>query len=83
MIRYRVGVKRRFWFGYKVYYVENFFLRGFAKLHDTQGMDFEGPVSPMLVLKLPNNRDLFIGNIENRDWWTEEIKPHGVPALPV
>lgn len=69
-----VGIKRRFWFGFAKYKVKTFFLRGFTKLHDAQGIEFDGPITPYLVLKLENGKEHYIGNIEQRDWFSQEVK---------
>lgn len=75
-----VGIKRRFWFGYKVFRCKDFFIKGYAELYAQDGTKFEGPISPCLVLKFENGREMHITNIENRDWWSE-VYENGVPSL--
>jgi hypothetical protein len=75
---FQVGIKRRYWFGYKKFKVKAAFVRGFTVMHDATGMQFDAPIQPYLVLKLLDGTEHYVTDIEHRDWYSKEFKD-GVP----
>lgn len=71
---YIVGIKRRFWFGFKKYVVNRAFVRGYTTLYAADGTQFEGPIHPYLVLEMRDEKEMYISDIEHRDWYSKEIK---------
>ena len=69
-----VAIKRRYWFGYRTFKAVRFFLRGFTKLYAADGTEFEGPITPHLVIELADGTEHYVSDIEHRDWFTREVK---------
>ena len=77
---FEVGVKRKFWFGYKSYIVTKAFVRGFTTLYDASDMAFDAPINPYLVMILPDGTEFYVSDIEHRDWYSKEFKNGQAPS---
>ncbi len=71
---FEVGIKRKFWFGYKRFLAKKAFICGYTTLYDSTGMSFEAPMNPYLVIAMPDGTEHYISDIERRDWYSKEIK---------
>lgn len=71
---YEVGIKRRFWFGYKTFIVQKAFIRGYTTMYDPMGMAFDAPIIPYLVLVSLDGTEHYVTDIEHRDWYSKEFK---------
>ncbi len=71
---FEVGVKRKYWFGYKKFKAVKCFIQGYATLYNGAGVSFEGPIDPILVIVFSNGTEHYIGDIEKRDWYSKEVK---------
>lgn len=57
---YRIGIKRRYWFGYKVYRVIG---------HRTEKItEFGESCAPRLILRITSHAQVIISQIDKRDW---------------
>jgi hypothetical protein len=77
-----IKIKRRFWFGYKTYSVENFFYETHLEIKKRETVSTpdgpseqvvvtQVPINPRLVLVLEGGRFVVISNIWNRDFKVE------------
>lgn len=64
----RIGIKRKYWFGYKYYNVERYYLRCSAPAMNFEGQFVEARHPLWLVLKLKDGNDVVVTDIEARGY---------------
>lgn len=69
-----IGIKRRFFFGFKKYKVENFYFRKSVKVMEPDGVPAFAEIDMWLVLLCTNGKDVVIPNIEKKQWFIKDLK---------
>ena len=64
----RIGIKRKYWFGYKWYDVERYYFRCSAPAMNFEGQFIEARHPLWLVLKLKDGNDVVVTDIEARGY---------------
>jgi hypothetical protein len=82
-LSYWVGIKRRFWFGYKMYHVFNHFYETHLEVKQNGKMVYV-PINPRMVLEDIKGRFIVISNIWARDWLIKDFRNgnENKPVLP-
>ena len=83
-VSYKIGIKRRFWFGYKMYDVSNHFYETHLEVKQDGKLVYV-PINPRMVLEDVKGRFIVISNIWAKDWLIRDFKNgnESKPGLPV
>lgn len=81
---YTIGIKRRFFFGFKKFYVKGHRMEVDVAMTSFDGRKIIAQISPRLVLNLKDESIVLISNIDQKTWklYRDFNKPKEVQPWP-
>ena len=65
---FKVGIKRKFFPGYKIYFCQEFYFRSFIESKASDDTIIEVPITPWMILVLEDGSKVAVTDIERRGY---------------